>query len=220
MTNAEINSTIIDLPNVADIKIEKKTGEQMFFDFLRIHNYTVWRSLYRNEFLRKHKITFYPGIYCQDKPFTHEIYLKAKTCIRASWPIYIYRRHPQGISYAMSEKLAKDCCKVIEIMWDMASNMDLSPKIREKMFDHTFNAFTVLSNRLIHDYKSINKSAEIIHYLNSIAPHLNFKHGIKQKIYTLLFKKSPLTYICFRYIYSYIWEDRINPFLRHQTILK
>jgi glycosyltransferase involved in cell wall biosynthesis len=220
MTNAEINSTIIDLPNFADIKIEKKTGEQMFFDFLRIHNYTVWRSLYRNEFLRKHKITFYPGIYCQDKPFTHEIYLKAKTCIRASWPIYIYRRHPQGISYAMSEKLAKDCCKVIEIMWDMASNMDLSPKIREKMFDHTFNAFTVLSNRLIHDYKSINKSAEIIHYLNSIAPHLNFKHGIKQKIYTLLFKKSPLTYICLRYIYSYIWEDRINPFLRHQTILK
>lgn len=220
MTNAEINSTIIDLPNFADIKIEKKTGEQMFFDFLRIHNYTVWRSLYRNEFLRKHKITFYPGIYCQDKPFTHEIYLKAKTCIRASWPIYIYRRHPQGISYAMSEKLAKDCCKVIKIMWDMASNMDLSPKIREKMFDHTFNAFTVLSNRLIHDYKSINKSAEIIHYLNSIAPHLNFKHGIKQKIYTLLFKKSPLTYICLRYIYSYIWEDRINPFLRHQTILK
>jgi len=220
MTNAEINSTIIDLPNFADIKIEKKTGEQMFFDFLRIHNYTVWRSLYRNEFLRKHKITFYPGIYCQDKPFTHEIYLKAKTCIRASWPIYIYRRHPQGITYAMSEKLAKDCCKVIEIMWDMASNMDLSPKIREKMFDHTFNAFTVLSNRLIHDYKSINKSAEIIHYLNSIAPHLNFKHGIKQKIYTLLFKKSPLTYICLRYIYSYIWEDRINPFLRHHTILK
>lgn len=220
MTNAEINSTIIDLPNFADIKIEKKTVEQMFFDFLRIHNYTVWRSLYRNEFLRKHKITFYPGIYCQDKPFTHEIYLKAKTCIRASWPIYIYRRHPQGISYAMSEKLAKDCCKVIEIMWDMASNMDLSPKIREKMFDHTFNAFTVLSNRLIHDYKSINKSAEIIHYLNSIAPHLNFKHGIKQKIYTLLFKKSPLTYICLRYIYSYIWEDRINPFLRHHTILK
>ena len=222
MTNAEINSTIIDLPNFADIKIEKNTGEQMFFDFLRIpvHNYTVWRSLYRNDFLRKHKITFYPGIYCQDKPFTHEIYLRAKTCIKVSWPIYIYRRHPQGISYTMSERYAKDCCKAIEIMWNMASNMDLSPKIREKMFDYTFNAFAVLSSRLIHEYKSINKSTEIIHYLNSIAPHLNFEHGIKQKLYTLLFKKSPRTYICLRYIYSYIWEDRINPFLRHHTILK
>ena len=220
MTNANINSTIIDLPNFADIKIEKKTGEQMFFDFLRIHNYTVWRSLYRNEFLRKHKITFYPGIYCQDKPFTHEIYLKAKTCIRASWPIYIYRRHPQGISYTMSRKYAKDYCKAIEIMWDMASNMDLSPKIRGKMFDYTFNAFTVLSSRLIHEYNSINKSTEIIKYLNSIVPHLNFKHGIKQKLYTLLFKKSPRIYICLRYIYSYIWEDRVNPFLRHHTILK
>lgn len=220
MTNAEINSTIIDLPNFADIKIEKKTGEQMFFDFLRIHNYTVWRSLYRNEFLRKHKITFYPGIYCQDKPFTHEIYLRAKTCIKASWPIYIYRRHPKGVSYAMSEKLAKDCCIVIEIMWNMASNMDLSPKIREKMFDHTFSAFTALSSRLIHDYKSINKSVEIIEYLNSIAPYLNFRHGVKQKLYTIMFKKSPRIYICLRYIYSYFWEDRINPFLRHYTILK
>ena len=220
MTNADINSTIIDLPNFANIKIEKKTGEQMFFDFLRIHNYTVWRSLYRNDFLRKHKITFYPGIYCQDKPFTHEIYLRAKTCIKVSWPIYIYRRHLEGISYKMSKRYAKDYCKAIEIMWNMASSMDLSPKIREKMFDYTFNAFTMLSSRLIHEYNSINKSAEIIDYLNSIAPHLNFKHGIKQKIYTTMLKKYPHTYIRLRYIYSYIWEDRINPFLRHHTILK
>ena len=215
MTNDEINSSKVSLPDFADIKIEKKTGEQMFFDFLKIHNYTVWRSLYRNDFLRKHKITFYPGIYCQDKPFTHEIYLRAKTCIKVSWPIYIYRRHPEGISYTMSKRYAKDYCKAIEIMWNMASNMDLSPKIREKMFDYTFNAFTMLSSRLIHEYNSISKSAEIIDHLNSIAPHLNFKHGIKQKIYTTMLKKCPHTYIRLRYIYSYIWEDRIGPFLRH-----
>jgi glycosyltransferase involved in cell wall biosynthesis len=218
MTNAEINSTIIKLPDFADIKIEENTGEQMFFNFLRIHNYTVWRSLYGKEFLSKHKIEFYPGIYCQDKPFTHEIYIKAKKCIKASWPIYIYRRHPQGISYTMSEKLAKDCCKVIEIMWDMASNMDMSTKVREKMFDHTFNAFTVLSSRLIHDYQSISESAKIIDYLNSIAPHLNFNHGFKQKLFTIMLKKCPHTYIRLRYLYSYIWEDRINPFLRHHII--
>lgn len=218
MSNADINSTEINLPDFEDIQIEKKTGEQMFFNFLRIHNYTVWRSLYRKDFLSYHKITFYPGIYCQDKPFTHEVYLRAKTCIKVSWPIYIYRRHPQGVSYTMSEQLAKDICKVIQIMWDMASNMDLSPKIRAKMFDHTFNAFTVLSSGLIHEYKSISKSAEIIDYLNSIAPQLNFKHGIKQKAYTILFKKFPHAYIRLRFVYSYIWEDRINPFLRHHII--
>ena len=220
MSNAEICSTQINLPDFENIKIEKKTGEQMFFDFLRIHNYTVWRSLYRKDFLRYHKITFYPGIYCQDKPFTHEVYLRAKNCIKASWPIYIYRRHPEGVSYTISDKWAKDCCKVIQIMWDMASNMHLSPKIRSKMFDHTFYAFTVLTSCLIHEYKSINKSAEIIDYLNSIAPYLNFKHGIKQKVYTIMLKKCPHTYIRLRFVYSYIWEDRINPFLRHHTILK
>ena len=220
MTNDEIESAEINLPNFADINIEEKTGEQMFFDFLRIHNYTVWRSLYRNNFLRKHKIEFYPGIYCQDKPFTHEIYIRAKKCIITSWPIYIYRRHSQSISYTMSEKLAKDICKVIAIMWDMALNMDMSPRMRAKMLDHTFNAFTVLSSRLIHDYNSISKSAEIIDYLNTIAPNLYFNHGLKQKIFTLMLKKCPHTYILLRYIYSYIWEDRINPFLQHHITPK
>lgn len=220
MTNAEIETTKINLPTFADTKIEEKTGEQMFFEFLKIHNYTVWRSLYRKDFLSQYQIKFYPGIFCQDKPFTHEVYIKAKNCIRTSWPIYIYRRHPQGVSYTMSEKLAKDCCKVIAIMWNMAINMDLTPRMREKMFDHTFNAFAVLSSRLIHDYRNINKSAEIIDYLNSIAPYLNFKHGIKQRFYTIMFKRFPHTYIRLRYLYSYIFEDRIIPFLLHRTKLK
>ena len=218
MTNDEINSTKITLPDFADIKIEEKTGEQMFFDFLKIHNYTVWRSLYRNDFLNNHNITFYPGIYCQDKPFIHEIYIRAKTCIKVSWPFYIYRRHPQEISYTMSERLAKDCCKAIDIMWNMASDMDLSPRMRTKMYDHTFSAFSVLSSRLIHEYKGISKSIEIIDYLNTIAPQLYFQHGLKQKIYTILLKKYPHLYIRLRYIYSYIWEDRIHPFFRHHII--
>ena len=93
--------------------------------------------------------------------------------------------------------------------------MDLPPKIRAKMFDHTFYAFTVLSSRLIHDYKSISKSAEIIDYLNKVAPQLNFQHGFKQKLYTILFKNCPHTYVYLRYIYGFIWEDRINPYTRH-----
>ena len=83
--------------------------------FLKIRNYTVWRTLYRRDFLSYYNISFYPGICCQDKPFTHEIYIKAKTCIKAAWPIYIYRRHQQSVSYRMSERLAKDICKVIDI---------------------------------------------------------------------------------------------------------
>lgn len=220
MTNDEIESAEINLPNFADIKIEEKTGEQMFFEFLRPHNHTVWRTLYKNDFLKFNKITFYPGIYVQDRPFTHEVYLKAKKAIVVPWPFYIYRRHSKGISYTMSEKYAKDYCKAIKIMWDMATNMDMLPRIRAKMFDHTFNSFTMLSSRLIHEYISISKSAEIIDYLNTIAPNLYFSHGLKQKTFTIMLKKYPHTYIHLRFIYSYIWEDRINPFLRHHIIQK
>ncbi len=216
MTNDEIESSKINLLNFADISIEEKTGEQMFFEFLKPHNYTVWRSLYKNDFLKNNKITFYPNIYAQDKPFVHEVYLKARKVVVVPWPIYIYRSHPNGISRTLSEKYAKDYCKIINIMWDMASNMDLPPRIRVKMFDHTFYAFTMLSNRLVHEYKSVSKSAEIIDYLNTITPitHLNFQHGLKQKIFTILLKKYPHIYIRLRYVYSYIWEDRIRPYTR------
>lgn len=216
MTNDEIESAEINLPDFADINIEEKTGEQMFFEFLRPHNYTVWRTLYKKDFLKIKKITFYPGIYAQDKPFTHEVYLKAQKAVVVPWPIYIYRRHPKGISYTMSEKYAKDYCKIINIMWDMASNMELSPRIRKKMFDHTFYAFTMLSSRLVHEFKGVSKSIEIIDYLNTITPttHLNFQHGLKQKLFTKLFKKYPHTYIRLRYVYTIIWEDRIRPYLR------
>lgn len=215
MTNKEIESTQLNIPNLEEVEIKEKTGEQMFFEFLKPHNYTVWRSLYKNEFLRCNKLSFFPGIYCQDKPFVHAVYLKAKKCIRASWPIYIYRRHQKSISYTMSDQYAKDYCKIIDIMWNMASDTDLSPRIREKMYDHTFNAFTMLSSRLIHEYKSVKKSTQIIDYLNECAPQLIFKHGLKQKIYTKMLKKCPHTYILLRYIYSMIWEDRIGPFLHH-----
>lgn len=217
MTNDEIESSKINVPNFADINIEEKTGEQMFFEFLKPHNYTVWRSLYKNDFLKYNKITFYPNIYAQDKPFVHEIYLKARKVTVVPWPIYIYRNHPKGISRTMSEKYAKDYCKIINIMWDMASEMDLSPRIRKKMFDHTFNAFTMLSSRLIHEYNSISKSAKIMDYLNTIAPNLNFSHGLKQRIFTMMLKKCPHTYILIRYFYSIIWENKINPYIRHYS---
>lgn len=215
MRNEEIASAKFDHLNFSEIEIKERTGEQMFFEFLKPRNYTVWRTLYRNDFLKHNKITFYPGIYGQDKPFTHEIYLKAHTCLMVSWPIYIYRRHPKGISYKMSEKYAKDYCKMITVMWDMATNIDLSPRVRTKMFDHTFSAFTMLSCRLVHEYKSISKSIEIIDYFNTIAPHIYFKHGFKQKFFTMMLKKCPHTYIRLRYIYSIVWEDKINPYLRH-----
>lgn len=219
MTNDEINSTKVNLPNFANIKIQEKTGEQMFFEHLYTGQYTVWRTLYKKEFLHLHQLKFIPGIYVQDKPFTHEVYLKAQKCIVTPWPFYIYRCHPKSVSYTMTEKYAKDYCIAINRMWDLSLIEGLPPKIKEKMRDYTYNAFYIMTWRLLHEIKYESKRANIIDYLNSVAPNLNFNHGTKQKITTIMLKKMPHTYIFLRYLHSIYWEDRIRPFLKNHSHL-
>lgn len=220
MTNEEINSTKVSLPDFADIKIEEKTGEQMFFEHLYIGQYTVWRTLYKREFLHLHQLKFVPGIYVQDKPFTHEVYLKAQKCIVTPWPIYIYRRHSKSASYSMTEKFAKDYCIAIKRMWDLSLAKDLSPKKKDKMRDYTYLAFSMMTWRLIHEIRNGSRRAYIIDYLNCVAPNMNFNHGIQQKITTIMLKKMPHTYIILRYLYSIFWEDRIRPLLKHNSHVK
>lgn len=220
MTNDEIESTKIILPNFADIKIEKKTGEQMFYEYLKPNYYTVWRTLYKTVFLRRHQLSFVPGIYCQDKPFTHEVYLKAEKCLVIPWPIYIYRRHPESISFSMSERYGKDYCLCINKMWSLSSNSDLSPALRQKMMDYTYFAFKTMTSRLVHETKNRSLRILIMDYLNIAAPDLSFQNGLKQKICTILLKKIPHTYIDIRYLYGIIWEDRVRPFITHHLKIK
>lgn len=215
MTNSEIESNNLSLPVSNDISILEKTGEQMFYEYLKPNYYTVWRTLYRTDFLRRNQLSFVPSIYCQDKPFTHEVYLKARKCLVMPWPIYIYRRHPESISFSMSEKYGKDYCICINKMWSLSSNSDLSPALRQKMMDYTYFAFKTMTSRLVHETKNRSLRILIMDYLNIAAPNLSFQHGIKQKISTIMLKKLPHIYIDLRYLYGIIWEDRINPFIKH-----
>ena len=216
--NNSTDTSNIALPRFEDIKIQEKTGEQLFYDFLRPGNYTVWRTLYRTDFLRHHQLTFFPGIYAQDKLFTHEVYLKAQKCLVISWPFYVYRKHLGGISFSMSEKYAKDYCIVINKMWDLCFTKDLSSSIKERMQDYTYFAFKTLTSRLVHEMRNRNERRIIMDYLNIAAPNICFRNGLKQKLCTILLKKFPHTYIYLRYMYGILWEDRISPFLKHHII--
>jgi glycosyltransferase involved in cell wall biosynthesis len=62
-----------------ELRIDEKTGEQLFMENLDPHQPYVWRMLFRKEFIIQNQLKFYPGIYVQDKPFFYESYLKAKT---------------------------------------------------------------------------------------------------------------------------------------------
>lgn len=215
MSNSEIDTKHFTLPHFNDINILEKTGEQMFYEYLKPGYYTVWRTLYKTEFLRRHQIAFVPGIYCQDKPFTHEVYLKAKKCFVVSWPIYIYRRHSESISFSMSERYGKDYCISINKMWSLCFTIELSPALKEKMMDYTYFAFKTMTSRLVHETNDRNLRLSIMDYFNIAAPNVSFQNGLKQKLCTIMIKRFPHIYIDIRYLYGILWEDIINPFLRH-----
>ena len=198
-----------------DIPVVEKTGEKLFMEDMNPYQSYIWRILFRKDFLIQQRIVFIPGIFVQDKPFIYESYIKAQKCLRISWPIYIYRKHSEGVSYSMSEKYAKDYCFVISKLWEFTSLPILSIKQKQRMIDYIFKTVLTLMRRLIHEMKDIGKSAEIIVYLTQVAPHLNFQKSLKQRINIFLLKKAPRTYFNLFYIYVTIYEDRIDPFIKH-----
>ena len=190
--------------------IVEKTGEDLFMEDVDIHQPYVWRILYRKEFITQNQLNFYPGIYVQDKPFFFESYLKAKKCLISSQPIYIYRKHNDGISYCMKDKYAKDYCYSIGMMWDLLNLDTLTPRIKEKMRDYIYMTVLSLVNRLIYELKDKNKSIEIIDYLNHVSPKLRFHNGTKQRLTTFLLRYMPHTYIKLRFIYAKYFKRMLH----------
>ena len=214
LNNEEIESFKLPSLIFTDIEAKEISGEEMFFKYLRANMYTVWRTLWRKDFLLLHHLNFVPGIYVQDKLFVHNAYIKATKCIVVLWPFYIYRRHEESISFSMTERYAKDYCIVVTKIWELSFLDGLSKKQKEKMQDYAFQAFSTMVCRLVHETKNYNEMTNIIDYFNIIAPHVSFQHNLKQKLVTTFIKNFPHIYILIRFLYSIIYEDNILPFLR------
>lgn len=198
-----------------ELKIIEKTGEQLFMENANPRQPYIWKILFRKGFIIQHQLKFHPGIYAQDKPFFYESYLKAKKCLISTRPIYIYRKHTDGVSFCMKDKFAKDYCYAIGMMWSLSNLDTLKPKIRDRMHDHIYMTVSSLVCRLTYELKDKNKSIEIIDYLNTVAPELRFYHGTKQRLISFLLRNMPHTYIRLRFMYAKYFERKLYPVLRH-----
>lgn len=198
------------------LNIIEKTGEQLFMENLDPHEPYVWRILYRKEFITQHHLMFYPGIHVQDKPFFYESYLKAKKCLISSRPIYIYRKHPDGVSFCMKDIFAKDYCITISMMWSLSKLDTLTPSIKERMHDYIYITVSTLVSKMTYELKDKNKCIELINYLNFVAPELRFHHGIKQRLITFLLRNMPNTYIKLRFMYAKYFERKLHHILNLQ----
>ena len=90
LTDEQID-TFVPVPSPM-INAVQMSGEDAFIHFLDPRECYVWRILFRRKFLFDNHISFLPGIYFEDVPFTTECYIKADKCLSLPIAFYIYRQ--------------------------------------------------------------------------------------------------------------------------------
>ena len=202
MNDEEIKNTNTSLIQKKEYIHIEKTGEELFLQDLNPYQCYVWRTLFRKEFLINNNITFVPGIYIQDMPFTHECYLKAKKCIRASWLLNIYRKRHESATFSFNKKKTKDFCIAIAKTWQLTQIKGLPEKIQRKLREDVYTSFSMVIWITVHKFKKVSDRIDIIDFLKQQVPNLWFRNGIKQKIESYLYRYTPHCYIRLRYIYD------------------
>lgn len=205
-----------DVPK-EELKIIEKTGEQLFLEDLNPRQCYVWRSLFRRQFLLDNNIKFVPGILYQDVPFTHECYIKAQKCIRASWHINIYRKNRLGAATSsFSLKKSRDFSIAIAKTWELTQITGLKPMVVNKLKEDIWTSFSLMLRLTCVHIKTKAERISVIDYLRQDAPYLSFTNGLRQIVTTWLYRKMPHTFIQLRYLYGSLWEEKIRPFCIHR----
>lgn len=182
----------------------EKTGEELLLQDLNPYQCYVWRTLFRREFLIKNNLTFVPGIYIQDVPFTHECYLKANKCIRTSWLLNIYRKGHESATFSFNKKKAKDFCTAIAKTWELTHFDGLSPNVQNKLQEDIYTSFSAVLWIITHKIDKSSDRIAIFDFLKQQAPDLCFRNGTKQKIDSFMYRHLPHLFIHLRSIYETI----------------
>ncbi len=190
---------------------QELTGEVLFLNYFNCYECYVWRALYRHEFLTANQIKFVQGIRYEDVPFTHEAYLKAKKCLRASWLLYIYRKGRKGaITLGLDMPRAHDWCVAIGKTWELTHMEGLSTTEMYKLKENLHDSVTALIYSMFYTMKKTTQQLQVINMLKHEVPELDFDHGLKQRMETWLFWHIPYLYIVLR---AYIAKQ--NKWRRH-----
>lgn len=204
LKDQEIKEMHLHIPKQPTPVYIEKTGERLFLDNLNPSHCYVWRTLYRREFLNAQNLSFYSGIRYQDIPFTHECYLKANRCIRTNMILNIYRRWPGSSTIAYKIDNTKDFIIALNETWKLRQIKGLSPKILYKLEEDVYTSFCTMIYHTLHSTKQKENRNEIMDYLNTYAPDLNFVHDFRQRLTTMMIKRMPHLFINLYYLYAKI----------------
>lgn len=204
MNDDEINNR--QLIYQQEFSMKEKTGEELYMDDLKPNQFYVWQTLYKKDFITKNNLKFIPGIYFQDVPFTHEAYLKAKTCIKTSWLLNIYRRGQESASNLSSFNLKKahDFCIAIAKSWELYKKMEgLLPETKKRQKSLIYISYNNFLYRVLFKLDKISDKVEVLEYLHQLVPDIEFNYSIKQRMGNILYQISPSLYVI---IQKWMWS--------------
>ena len=151
-----------------------------------------WRSIYRKGFLLDNNISFVPGIYAQDVPFTNECFLKVKKCFKTTWLLNIYRIGHQSASYRYSLKRAYNTSIAIRKAWKVSKSLPLSPDTRYKEDEVLFSLFYEHICSIAYGHlQNFSEVVKAISFLKENIPLLTFNHNMKQQIWSFMYNQLP-----------------------------
>ncbi len=202
MTDEEINNSCKEELQQPEQQFKKFTGEQIYLEVLNPYHCYVWRTLYRREFLMTQGENFYPGIRYQDIPFTHEYYLKANTCVYTNIRLIIYRRWSGSSTMAYKFENSKNFITAIALTWNLRQIEGLSSDLLYRLEENIYTSFRTMIYHTLHGIKDKNDRYALIDYINFQAPDLNFTHGIRQRLTTMMIKRMPHFFINIYYQYA------------------
>jgi len=188
----------------------EKNGEELFLEDIDPHDCHVWHSLYKRDFLQQNNITFVPGIFFEDIPFTHECAIKAKNCLRIHAPMYIYRRgNTLSITSHFDKQLGLDFGTAIGKTWELTHRKELSPIIVAKLKQDVFASFSILIFIVTHNISIPSERMEILNNIKQVAPDMCFSNGFKQVFVNFMYKRMPYIYLALRAIYANSFQNTI-----------
>lgn len=199
-----------DMPNFKgtvqkEFSIEEKTGQQLFMEDLDSRQCYVWRTLYRRKFLNENHLSFIRGINYQDVPYTHKCYLKAQRCLKASWLLNIYRlNRPGSATGTFSVQKSRSYGVAMAATWNLRNIIGLPPSVLYKVEEDVYRSFCMMVYHTIYSIKERDGRKKVMDILRHEAPHLNFTHGIRQRLTSFMLRNMPYTFIELYYLYGQI----------------
>ena len=178
-----------------NFQMKEKNGEVLFLEDFKPYRPYVWCALYKQEFLIKNKITFVPGIFYEDIPFSHECYLKAGHCILTPWLLNIYRRRSNSITASYAYRYAIDYSTAVAKTWDLRGTANIPPRILYQLEENAYFLFMQTIYHTIYGVKNRSEKRRIIQAIKMETLHIDFNHSFRQRLTSFMVKEHPFIFI-------------------------